>query len=80
MNQQIFERLAGEMENPSEEAKKIKKCPRCGSPLKLRTGKFGDFWGCTSYPECKYTKDAGKKSIFLFEEKYSIFIKYMVIY
>ena len=67
MNQQIFEKLAKEMENPSEEAKKIKKCPRCGSPLKLRTGKFGDFWGCTSYPECKYTKDAGKSSFIYVE-------------
>lgn len=58
MNQQIFERLAEEMKNPSEEAKKVKKCPRCGNPLKLRNGKFGEFWGCTGYPDCKYTKNA----------------------
>lgn len=62
MNQQIFERLAEEMQNPSDEAKKVKKCPRCGSPLKLRSGRFGEFWGCTSYPNCKYTKDAGTGS------------------
>ncbi|MBR4344023.1 MAG: topoisomerase DNA-binding C4 zinc finger domain-containing protein [Lachnospiraceae bacterium] len=64
MNQQIFERLAEEMKNPSEEAKKVKKCPRCGSPLKLRSGKFGKFWGCTSYPNCRYTKDAEENSIY----------------
>lgn len=57
MNQQIFERLGEEMKNPSEEAKKVKKCPRCGSPLKLRNGKFGEFWGCTGYPDCKYTEN-----------------------
>lgn len=58
MNQQIFERLGEEMKNPSEEAKKVKKCPRCGNPLKLRNGKFGEFWGCTGYPDCKYTQNA----------------------
>lgn len=57
MNQQIFERLGEEMKNPSEEAKKVKKCPRCGNPLKLRNGKFGEFWGCTGYPDCKYTQN-----------------------
>ena len=56
MNQQIFEHLGQEMKNPSEAAKKIKKCPVCGCALKLRSGKYGEFWGCTGYPECKYTE------------------------
>lgn len=30
------------------------KCPKCGRPLALRSGKFGRFYGCTGYPECKY--------------------------
>lgn len=30
MNQQIFECLAKEMKNPSEAAKAVQKCPRCG--------------------------------------------------
>ncbi len=57
MNQQIFEKLGEEMKNPSEEAKKVRKCPKCGSALKLRNGKFGEFWGCTGYPECRYTEN-----------------------
>ena len=57
MNQQIFEKLGEEMKHPSEAAKQVKKCPRCGSALKLRNGKFGEFWGCTSYPDCKYTEN-----------------------
>lgn len=65
MNQQVFEHLGEEMKNPSEAAKGIKQCPRCGSPLKLRSGRFGQFWGCTSYPDCKYTKDAGTSTIFV---------------
>ena len=31
-------------------------CPFCGSPLILRNGKYGAFWGCSSYPNCKYTR------------------------
>ena len=33
-------------------------CPRCGSPLRTIKGKRGKFVGCTSYPECRYTRDA----------------------
>jgi len=28
----------------------------CGNPMVLREGKFGDFLGCTNYPECKETR------------------------
>lgn len=31
-------------------------CPRCGAPLVLRKGKNGDFYGCSSYPKCSFTK------------------------
>lgn len=32
------------------------KCPKCGSELVERSGKFGKFVGCSNYPNCKYTK------------------------
>lgn len=32
------------------------KCPYCGSELVLRKGKYGQFWGCTTYPKCKFTR------------------------
>ncbi len=57
MNQQVFEFLSREMENPSEAARNVRVCPQCGSPLKMRNGRYGDFWGCTAYPECRYTKN-----------------------
>ncbi len=57
MNQKIFECLEREMENPSEAAKKIRKCPRCGCMLKQRSGRYGVFWGCTGYPACRYTEN-----------------------
>lgn len=31
-------------------------CPQCGSPIVLRSGKFGKFYACSNYPKCKYTK------------------------
>jgi DNA topoisomerase-1 len=31
-------------------------CPDCGKPLSIRLGRSGRFIGCTTYPECKYTR------------------------
>ena len=38
-------------------------CPRCGSSLVKRTAKKGqyagqEFWGCSSFPKCRYTKNS----------------------
>ncbi len=33
-------------------------CPKCGRELIRRKGKFGDFYGCTGYPACKFTRNA----------------------
>ena len=30
-------------------------CPKCGSPMSIRTAKTGKFWGCSGYPKCKHT-------------------------
>lgn len=30
------------------------KCPRCGGDLVLRNGRYGQFYGCSNYPNCKY--------------------------
>ncbi|MBL8165070.1 MAG: type I DNA topoisomerase [Anaerolineae bacterium] len=30
-------------------------CPKCGQPLRQRTGKNGSFLGCSGYPDCRYT-------------------------
>ncbi|MCQ2154199.1 MAG: NERD domain-containing protein [Bacteroidales bacterium] len=33
-----------------------KTCPKCGGHLSLKHGKFGDFYGCSNYPQCSYTR------------------------
>ncbi len=31
------------------------RCPKCGSNLRRINGRNGSFYGCTSYPSCRYT-------------------------
>ena len=57
MNQQVFERLKEEIEHPSEAVNAVMTCPKCGNIMKKRNGKFGPFWGCMSYPECRFTRN-----------------------
>ena len=32
-------------------------CPECGGVLRKRNGKNGEFWGCSNFPRCKYTRN-----------------------
>ncbi|WP_353251072.1 topoisomerase DNA-binding C4 zinc finger domain-containing protein [Salinisphaera sp. T31B1] len=38
-----------------------KKCPKCGKPMRKRTGQYGSFWGCTGYPACTATVQIGSE-------------------
>lgn len=37
------------------------KCEKCGGDMVLRTGRYGSFYACVNYPECKTTKQIVKK-------------------
>ncbi len=37
------------------EEKTDEKCPDCGKPLVIKLGRFGKFYACTGYPDCKHT-------------------------
>lgn len=39
----------------AEVKKGNRSCPRCGSKMYLRNGKYGQFYGCVRYPYCKGT-------------------------
>jgi restriction system protein len=41
---------------PQSQAAAIVKCPKCGSDLVERKGKYGKFMGCSGYPKCDYTQ------------------------
>ena len=33
-------------------------CPECSGKLIKRHGKYGEFWGCSSYPGCRYVRNS----------------------
>lgn len=37
------------------------KCPECGRDLAIKRSRYGQFIGCTGYPECKFTKTIVRK-------------------
>jgi len=39
-----------------QEQKSEEKCEVCGADVVLKSGRFGRFWACVSYPECKFTR------------------------
>ena len=39
-----------------EEVPCDEKCPECAAPMVMKRGRFGRFFACTRYPECKGTK------------------------
>ena len=59
MNQQVFELLAKELQRSRTPGRKpdVKICSACGLPMKKRTGRYGEFWGCTGYPVCRHTEN-----------------------
>ena len=44
-----------------ENLKKL--CPKCQSPLLVRLGKFGKFYACSKFPECKYTESLPQNNL-----------------
>ena len=44
-------------------------CPKCGKPLVIRKGKYGEFVGCSNYPECDYIQPKEKKELEVLEGK-----------
>jgi DNA topoisomerase-1 len=47
-------------EAPAAE-EEVPACPECGRPMQIRRSRFGTFWGCTGYPECKGIQKIGPK-------------------
>lgn len=56
--------LENKMENVSKkeltEEKTDEKCPKCGSPMVIKMGRFGKFLACSNYPDCKTTQPIDK--------------------
>ena len=59
MNQKVFELLGKELsgEGTADARQNVKTCPKCGMTMVKRKGKFGEFWGCKGFPDCRYTEN-----------------------
>lgn len=55
-NQQLYEIMGKEFEARKQT---LHICPKCGNFLVKRNGKYGDFFGCSNYPTCRYTENIG---------------------
>lgn len=63
MIKDFYEPFSKNLEKKYEEVKEKKmteetdkKCPECGSPVVIRIGRYGKFYACSTFPECKYTE------------------------
>lgn len=42
--------------NDNRKKEKSSTCPKCGGKLIVKNGKYGQFYGCLNFPECRHTQ------------------------
>ncbi len=65
----FYGKFSKDLENAAEMIKGKKKmsiptdeiCEKCGAPMVIKFGRFGQFMACQNYPECKNTREVGAK-------------------
>ena len=55
MNQKCYEELGKILQRRREEQPEIL-CPKCGLEMVKRSGKYGEFYGCSDFPRCRGTR------------------------
>src|SRR5579863_5617361 len=38
-------------------------CKKCGKAMTVKNGRYGPFYGCTSYPTCTYSEDIAEQHL-----------------
>ena len=59
----FYQPLEKDLEQAHEQVERVRltpeiteeKCPKCGKPMAVKSGRFGKFLACTGYPDCKST-------------------------
>lgn len=46
----------------SEPVKTDRKCELCGADVVIRTGRFGEFYSCVNYPQCKFARNINSET------------------
>lgn len=57
----VAEDKAKEVKEPKKEIVADLKCEKCGSDMVLRSSRYGTFYACSKYPECKFIKTKTKE-------------------
>ena len=39
------------------------KCEKCGAPMIIKSGKYGNYYACSNYPNCKNIKPVNEKTV-----------------
>jgi putative DNA topoisomerase len=52
--------MKSENDNPFSPVKQAEECPKCQSELVIKSSAKGPFWGCSSYPDCDYSRPLSK--------------------
>jgi len=58
----LEEALAAAAEAPRVEQQTDQVCDKCGKPMIVRWGRFGQFLACSGYPECKNARPLGEEA------------------
>jgi hypothetical protein len=51
-----YRKLTGEVFSEEAQNPISPTCPDCDGPMRLRKGKYGEFWSCTKFPDCRGTR------------------------
>jgi len=57
----MLSKAQNEMEKVNTDQATDEICPKCSSPMVIKTGRFGTFIACTNYPDCKTTRSMAAK-------------------
>ncbi|MCH8499555.1 MAG: DNA topoisomerase III [Marinobacter sp.] len=59
--QSVKETILGLLETPQQptpaSTADAVHCPKCRAPMRTRSGRYGEFWSCSRYPQCNGTRD-----------------------
>jgi DNA topoisomerase-1 len=53
----------GQSGQTAAEAEEAETCELCGKPMALKRGRFGQFLGCTGYPDCRNIRKIAKSGV-----------------
>ena len=67
LREDFWKKFAKDLERAKTEMRDVKReaiptdqsCDKCGKPMVLKWGRFGQFLACSGYPDCKNTRDVG---------------------